>query len=87
MSLSGSLSTQDHCGQGRAITDSLDLGGDDEVGEQGRDVSGREGPLFHIPTEAHQAMGQKCRAISGLIFLTHPSEVRTILDNIVDQGP
>lgn len=39
MSLFGSLSTQDYCGQGRAITKSLDFGGGDEVGEQGKDVS------------------------------------------------
>lgn len=39
VSLSGSLCTQDYCGQGRAITENLDLGGDGGVGEQGRDVS------------------------------------------------
>lgn len=39
MSLFGSLSTQDYCGQGRAITKSLDFGEGDGVGEQGKDVS------------------------------------------------
>lgn len=39
VSLSGSLSTQDYCRQGRAITENLDLGGGVGVGEQGRHVS------------------------------------------------
>lgn len=39
MSLSGSLGTQHYCGQGKEITKSLDLGGRDGMGEQGRDVS------------------------------------------------
>lgn len=52
VSLSGSFSTQDYfwAGQGRAITESLDLGEGD--GEQGRDIpSAQEGPLIHIPRE------------------------------------
>lgn len=54
---------------------------------EGMSPSAQEGPLFHISRETHQAIGQKYRAINGLIFLTHSSWVCTFLDNIVVQGP
>lgn len=53
--LTGSVPVRDYCRQGRVVTDSLELGGDDGVGGQKRDISpsAQEGLIFRILGKAH----------------------------------